>query len=48
MELQNTMDQVRLTDFMTLVSFHTPRKYPKTRGFLFSVGIERGQRHETG
>ena len=38
-----------LTRFMPLISFYTPRKHQKTRGFLmFSGGIERDQWHEMG
>ena len=33
------------THFMPLVSFYTPWKHQKTRGFLFSGGIEREQCH---
>ena len=32
-----------LTYLMPLVSFYTPRKHQKTRGFLFSGSIERDQ-----
>ena len=38
-----------LTHFMPLISFDTPRKHQKTRGFLlFSGVIERDQWHEMG
>ena len=38
-----------LTHFMPLISFDTPWKHQKTRGFLmFSVGIKRDQWHEMG
>ena len=37
----------RLTDFMPLISFYTPWKHQKTKGFLmFSAGMERDQWHE--
>ena len=37
----------KLTHFMPLISFHTPWKHQKTRGFLmFSGGIKRDQWHE--
>ena len=38
-----------LTHFMSLVSFDTPGKCQKTKGFvIFSGGIERDQWHEMG
>ena len=38
-----------LTHFLPLVSFYTPWKHHKTRGFLmFTGGIERDQWYETG
>ena len=38
-----------VTHFIPLVSFYTPWKHQKTRGFLmFSGGLERDQWHEMG
>ena len=37
-----------LTHFIPLVSLYAPWKHQKTRGFLFSGGIERDQWHKIG
>ena len=44
-----TAEQNILTHFMPLVSFYTPWKHQKPKGFLMpSMGIERDQWHEIG
>ena len=48
-ELSNLYLIVFLTHFMPLISFDTPWKHQKTRGFLmFSGGLKRVQWHEMG